>query len=144
MPDSICFLFCRIRLHLHCQSRSELKRILEDGCFCKAHVLTPAIVELFECFFLLMREALFQVLVMPCHITEEFLHLLGISSAVLLRNYVSVPQFFYHIFHRLHLLLAQQHTTEERESPAFFRKNPTFFAGLILCLLRRKFWGAEA
>ena len=31
-----------------------------------------------------------------------------------------------------HLLLAQQHTTEERRSPALFsKKNPTFFTGLF-------------
>ena len=64
----------------------------------------------------------FQVLMMPCHVAEEFLHLWGVGSTILLRNYVSVPQFVYYNFHRSHLLLAQQHTTEGCGSPALFRK----------------------
>ena len=88
MPD---LLFFRILLYFHRESCSELEGILEDGCFGEAHVLAPAIVELFEGFFLLVREALFEFLVMPCHIAEEFFHLRWVGSAIFLRNYVSVP-----------------------------------------------------
>ena len=72
MPD---FLFFGIRLDFKCKPRAESEGIFEDGCFGEAHVLVPTIVELFEGFLLLVREALFQVLVMPCHVSEEFLHL---------------------------------------------------------------------
>ena len=113
-----------------------MERILEDGLFGEAHVLAPAIVKFLECFFLLVREALFQFLVMPCHVSEEFLHLRRVRSAILLRNYVSVPQFVYHIFHRFCLLFYQhnnitqkvaevQHLFENKSS--FFRKVYSLF-----------------
>ena len=62
-PHSVLCL-C-IFLHLYRQPRSELEGILEDSCFGEAHVLVPTIVELFEGFLLLVREALFKFLVMP-------------------------------------------------------------------------------
>ena len=72
-PHSVLCL-C-IFLHLYRQSRAKLESVFKDGCFGEAHVLDPAIVELFEGFLLLVREALFEFLVMPCHVAEEFLHL---------------------------------------------------------------------
>ena len=84
-------LFVCVRLHLHREPCSEAEGVFEDGCFGEAYVLVPAIVKFFEDLLLLVGEGLFQVLVMPCHIAEQFLHLLGVVSAVLLRNDVSVP-----------------------------------------------------
>ena len=49
---------------------AELEGIFEDGCFGKAHVLVPTIMELFKRFLLLVCEALFKFLVMPCHVAE--------------------------------------------------------------------------
>ena len=88
MPDS---LFGCVRLHLHGKPCSEAEGIFEDGCFGEAHVLAPAIVELLKYFLLLVGEALFEFLVMSCHVAEEFFHLWRVGSAILLRNYVSVP-----------------------------------------------------
>ena len=88
MPDS---LFGCIRLYLHGKPCSEAEGILEDGCFGKAYVLVSAVVELFEDFLLLVGEGLCQVLVMPCHVSEKFLHLFRVDSAVLPGNNVSVP-----------------------------------------------------
>ena len=68
MPDS---LFVCVRLYLHREPCSEAEGILEDGCFGEAHVLVPAIVELFEGFFLLVCEPLFEFLVMPCHVLHR-------------------------------------------------------------------------
>ena len=123
----------KINKHFKCQSHAYFKRILKYCCFGKTHIFASTVMELFECFLLLVREGLFEILVMPCHITEQFLHLLGVGSAVLLRNDVSVPQLVDYIFHRLHLLLAQQHTTEESISPALFRKQIQLFSpGLFI------------
>ena len=60
------WLFCIFLAHyvVH-QSRAELECVLKDSRLAEAHVLAPAIVELFEDFFLLIGEALFKVLVMP-------------------------------------------------------------------------------
>ena len=44
-----------------------------------------SIVELFENLLLLVGEGLFQVLVMPCHVSEKLLHLLRVVSAIFLR-----------------------------------------------------------
>ena len=63
-------LFVCVRLHLHREPCSEAEGVFEDGCFGKAYVLVPAVVELFEDLLLLVGEGLFQVLVMPCHISE--------------------------------------------------------------------------
>ena len=111
---------------------SEFEGIFEYGSFSEAHVLAEAIVELFECFLLIVREALFEILVMSCHIVEEFLHLIGICSAVLLRNDVTVPQFVNNAFRRLYLLLAHNNTTEGGESPDLFRNNFNFFSAPFL------------
>ena len=46
-------------------SRTEFESVLEYGCFAKAHILTPTIVEFLEDFLLLVGEAFLQVLVMP-------------------------------------------------------------------------------
>ena len=62
MPDS---LFVCVRLYLHREPCSEAEGILEDGCFGEAHVLAPAIVELFEDLLLLIGEAFLEVLVVP-------------------------------------------------------------------------------
>ena len=64
------------RLHLHRESRTEAKGLFEDGCFGKAYVLIPAVVELFEDLFLLVCEGLLQVRVMPCPVSEQLFHLL--------------------------------------------------------------------
>lgn len=47
------------------QSRAELERILKDSSLAEAHILAPAIVELFEDLFLLIGEAFLEVLVEP-------------------------------------------------------------------------------
>ena len=49
-------LFVCVRLHFHCQPRSEEEGIFEDGCLGKAYVLVPTVVELFEDLFLLVGE----------------------------------------------------------------------------------------
>ena len=69
-------LFVCVRLHLHREPCSEAEGVFEDGCFGKAYVLVLAVVELFEDLLLLVGEGLFQVLVLPCHISEQLLHLL--------------------------------------------------------------------
>jgi len=69
MPCYSIRLLC-VLLHLHYEPRSEAEGVFEDGCFGEAYVLVPAIVELFEDLLLLVCEALFQVLVMPCHVSE--------------------------------------------------------------------------
>ena len=69
MPCYSIRLLC-VLLHLHCEPRSESEGVFEDGCFGKAYVLVPAVVELFEDLLLLVGEGFFQVLVMPCHIAE--------------------------------------------------------------------------
>ena len=48
------FLFC-FGYNRKCDSRAKFERILKDGCFAKAHILAPTIVELFEDLFLLVR-----------------------------------------------------------------------------------------
>ena len=63
-------LFVCVRLHLHREPCSEAEGVFEDGCFGDSHILTPAIMELFEYLLLLVCEGLCQVLVMPCHISE--------------------------------------------------------------------------
>ena len=52
-------LFLAVLLHLNCQSRSKAEGVFEDGCFGKAYVLIPAVVELFKDFFLFVGEGLF-------------------------------------------------------------------------------------
>ena len=47
------------------QPRAELESVFEDRRFAEAHVLVPAIVELFEDLFLLIGEAFLEVLVVP-------------------------------------------------------------------------------
>ena len=63
-------LFLAVLLHLHYYPRSKAEGVFEDGCFGKAYVLVPAVVELFEDLFLLVGEGFLQVLVMPCHVSE--------------------------------------------------------------------------
>ena len=114
-----CPLYSLFRYYaVNRDSHAEAECVCEDRFLCEAHVFAPTIMELFKCFFLLVRELFLQFLVMPCHITEQFFHLRGVGSAVLLRYDVAMPQIFYNAFHRLHLLLAQHNTTEENISPA--------------------------
>jgi len=59
MPCYSIRLLC-VLLHLHCEPRSELEGVFEDGCFGKAYVLIPAVVELFEDLLLLVGEGFLQ------------------------------------------------------------------------------------
>ena len=81
------YLQCRMDLN------PKFESILKNCRLAKAHILAPTIVEFFKDFFLFVREALFQVLVVSCHIAKQFLHFFGVDSAIFLRNYVSVPKF---------------------------------------------------
>ena len=58
----LCFVLAHNVVH---KSRAELERILKDSGFAEAHILAPAIVELFEDLFLLIGEAFLKVLVVP-------------------------------------------------------------------------------
>ena len=69
-------LFVCVRLHLHREPCSEAEGVFEDGCFGKTYVLIPTVVEPFEDLLLFFGKGLFQVLMMPCHISEQLLHLL--------------------------------------------------------------------
>lgn len=95
----------------------------------------------FECFLLFVREAFLQVLVMPWHTSEEFLHLHRVGSALLLRYDVSVPQFVNYIFHRLCLLFYQHNNIPHKRAEVqhFFENKFYFFSGRFLWLLRCKF-----
>lgn len=65
-------LFCFVLAHnFYHESRTKFESILKDSCFAEAHVLAPAIVELFEDLFLLIGEAFLEVLVVPRHIAEQ-------------------------------------------------------------------------
>ena len=66
------FLFFGIRLDFKCKPRAESEGVFEDGCVGEACVLAPAIVKLFEGFFLLVREALFKILMMQGKRLEAF------------------------------------------------------------------------
>ena len=61
---------CLDRLAQHQKDLTQLEGICEDCFFCQTRVFAPAIVELLEDFFLLVREAFLQVLVMPSHIAK--------------------------------------------------------------------------
>ena len=58
MPCYSIRLLC-VLLQLHREPRSEAKGVLEDGCFGEAHILAPAVVELFEDLLLPVGEGLF-------------------------------------------------------------------------------------
>ena len=47
------------------KSRAKLESILKDSGFAEAHVLAPAIMELFENLLLLIGKAFLEVLMMP-------------------------------------------------------------------------------
>lgn len=90
------FAYCVSFFTLLCQrfkhqSTTEFEGIHEYCLFRKAHIFALAIVELFEYFFLFIREAFLQVLMLPCHVAEQLLHLRRVGSAVLLRYDVAVP-----------------------------------------------------
>ena len=95
----------------------------------------------FRRFFLLVCEALFKFLVMPCQVAESFLHLRWVGSAILLRYDISVPQLVYHIFHRLCLLFRQHNNIPQKreEVQSFFENKSNFFHGAFLWLLHCKF-----
>ena len=66
------FVYCVsvFALLLECfkhQSSAEFEGIHEDRLFREAHIFAPAVVEFLKYFFLLVREAFLQVLVMSCH-----------------------------------------------------------------------------
>ena len=50
------------------------------------------IVEFLKDFFLLIGKAFLQILVVSCHIAEQFFHFLGVRSAIFLWDDVSVPK----------------------------------------------------
>ena len=58
MPCYSIRLLC-VLLHLHCEPRPEAEGVFEDGCFSEAHILAPAVGELFEDLLLPVGEGLF-------------------------------------------------------------------------------------
>jgi hypothetical protein len=82
-------------------------------------------VELIEYLLLFLGEGFLQVLVMPCHISEQLFHLFRVRSAVLLGNDISVPQSFNNI-HRLIPPLAHAKSRQFGKENGLF-ENALFF-----------------
>ena len=113
------------------QLHSESKAMGEGIALGDAVHLVHAVLELFECFFLLFRKCSVQFLSVPGNQLQEFLQPFVATSTLLKGGYVSVPEFV----NDIHIVSTScQHTTIPQkfaEVQTFFGNKNTFSPSLF-------------